>query len=352
MSGWQEVSRRRPCAICGHTRWCGYTEDGVMHSCRHQMSHRAVERKDKNGATFWMYRDDPSPPAYKRPETPLPPSAERASARDLDIVYRDLLYCLFLNLSHREALRARGLSDGDMERCGYGSLPLSGRYRVVRHLISKLGQDVISKVPGFIQRQAHDGAWYWALSGPAGLLVPVRNADGAITGLVIRCDDPGDGGRYRWLSSRHAGGPGPEMATHVPRHDGDTHTVRLTEGQLKADVATALSGVLTLGLPGCTQWRLALPVLAQLKSEMVLLAFDADWRTNPHVATALGDCAKQLNKAGFCVKVEDWEPVEGKGVDDVLAAGHSPQLKPWVHALVCKRRGMGRKIRKGVASAS
>jgi hypothetical protein len=95
---------------------------------------------------------------------------------------------------------------------------------------------------------------------------------------------------------------------------------------------------------------LALPVLEHFKPDMVLLAFDADWRTNPHVATALGDCAKQLNKEGFCVKVETWQASEGKGIDDVLAAGHSPQLKPWAHAIVCKRLGTARKIRKGVAS--
>jgi hypothetical protein len=115
--------------------------------------------------------------------------------------------------------------------------------------------------------------------------------------------------------------------------------VRITEGQLKADAATAIGGVLTLGVPGVSLWRLALPVLDRLKPDSVLLAWDADWRQNPHVARSLGECAKHLKKAGFDVLMEDWCPDQGKGIDDLLLYGHSPTRKGWAACRAAMYRG-------------
>src|SRR5207245_1887547 len=110
------------------------------------------------------------------------------------------------------------------------------------------------------------------------------------------------------------GGPGPGAPVHVPLHAFSTEApVRITEGELKADVATVLSGVLTIAMPGVSVWRQALPALQDLQATRVLLAFDADWRTNPHVAQALGHAASALVEAGYEVQVEDWEPTRGKG---------------------------------------
>ena len=345
MSPMLNATPKRPCAICGRPGWCRYTADGGVQDCYRQGDASAVERQDKLGSTFWRHRNGSSLPLYKRRDIPLPPSAEWAGVLDRDRVYCELLRLLYLTPEHRSALRTRGLTNADMERCGYGSLPLRGRYRIVKHLVHQFGQDLVAKVPGFVTKSGESGN-YMTLAGSPGLLIPARNIDGSICGLVLRCDDPGDGGRYRWLSSRHGGGPGPEMAAHVPRHAGDANTVRLTEGQLKADIATTLSGVLTLGLPGCSQWRLALPVLEQMQPDMVLLAFDADWRANPHVARALSDCAKHLHRSGFNCKVEDWHPSEGKGIDDLLMNGYQPKLKDWQYAVMAKYSSSQRKAKR------
>jgi hypothetical protein len=79
------------------------------------------------------------------------------------------------------------------------------------------------------------------------------------------------------LSSTKYGGPGPGSQVHVPLHDElDLSVVRLTEGELKADVATALAGMLTVSTPGVSSWRAALEVARSLGSGVVHLAFDAD----------------------------------------------------------------------------
>ncbi len=97
--------------------------------------------------------------------------------------------------------------------------------------------------------------------------------------------------------------------------------MRLTEGELKADVATALSGVLTISVPGVSAWRGALPVLRSLAPATVLLAFDADAATNHHVARAAEATAQALESEGWEVAAESLDPALVKGIDDALAAG-------------------------------
>jgi hypothetical protein len=72
------------------------------------------------------------------------------------------------------------------------------------------------------------------------------------------------------------------------------------------------------------------------------LAFDSDWRTNAHVAQALGQAAVALVKDGYEVQVEDWEPVLGKGLDDLLATGHAPVLRSVALAFGASLRGQPR----------
>src|SRR5262249_51145448 len=145
--------------------------------------------------------------------------------------------------------------------------------------------------------------------------------------LKIRADESSTDAKYSYLSSKKHCGPGPGTPIHIPLHD-DQHiqTVRVTEGELKADVATSLSGVLTVAVPGVALWRRALPVLDALGARHILLAFDADWRRNPHVARALGQAAVALLAASYDVEIEQWDPTTGNGIDEVFASGQTPRL--------------------------
>jgi hypothetical protein len=258
-----------------------------------------------------------------------------------------LLRLLALEAEHRQNLNQRGLDDGEIQRRGYRTLPLSGRTRVVQQLVDEFGPDLIGKVPGFVFKRGPHGS-YWAMSAAVGLLIPTRTLDGKIAALAMRLDGSTTDRKYRWISSktRYYSGPSPQMRCHVPLHASDRRTVRVTEGQLKADISTALSGILTLGLPGCGQWQLVLPVLEHLQPETVLLAWDADWRHNPNVAQSLGDCARHLQLM-YRVQMESWDPSDGKGIDDVWLAGHQPKRKPWQSAIAAKHRGTARR-REGV----
>ena len=259
----------------------------------------------------------------------------------LNHVYRALLAELPLAASHRQALRQRGLVDTEILRRLYRTFPLPGRPALAQRLVQHLGADLCAQVPGFYVAE-RDGQRWWGLAGAAGLLIPVRNLDSHIVALKVRADNPGNSPKYTTISSAKYGGPSPGAQVHVPLHSGSGDTVRLTEGELKGDIATALSRLLTLSIPGVALWRKALPVLEGLRPQQVLLAFDADWRTNPHVAQALGQAAVALVTAGYAVQVEAWEPALGKGIDDLLTAGHTPARHSAALAFGAVLRGQAR----------
>jgi DNA primase len=343
MHTWRHVSHNQPCHICDKPDWCARSADGVWALCRRADTGAGLHKVDKSGADYWLYHlDGHLPCQHHSLELPSLPCTARAEPAVLDQVYHALLAALPLSSTHRQALRQRGLPDVEILRRNYRTLPLDGRASAARRVVDRFGPDVSSTIPG-VYIAKHDGRQYWSIAGVPGVLILVRNLDGRIVALQIRCDDSAPGAKYVWLSSAKHGGPGPGAPVHVPLHiDTPPDIVRVTEGPLKADITTALSGVLTIGLPGVALWRQALPLLDVLQPARVLLSFDSDWRQNHHVARALGHAARALVKAGYEVQVEDWDPAQGKGIDDLLAAGHTPALQSVALAFGALLRGQAR----------
>jgi len=155
------------------------------------------------------------------------------------VAYSAIIDATRLSSAHRQGLRGRGLTDDRINLFEYRTLPLEGRAKIASTVISWHGEYVCAGVPGFIQRQGKRGH-YWTLAGSPGMLIPVRDLDGRIVGLKIRSDAPTNSdNRYMYLSSSKYGGPGVESACHVPVFKGDTSTIRITEGELKADISIA-----------------------------------------------------------------------------------------------------------------
>ena len=124
---------------------------------------------------------------------------------------------------------------------------------------------------------------------------------------------------------------------------GTGDTIRLTEGELKADVATVLSGILTVSIPGVAMWRKALPVL--------------------QAPAAFSGCCSLLMPTGAPIpmwpKPSGKRPLPwsrlamrcrsktgilpwGKGIDDLLAAGHTPAAQSVALAFGASVRGQAR----------
>jgi hypothetical protein len=303
--------------------------DGDLALCRRVNDGTAKVRQYKDGGEYYCYRlhgaatPAPLPEPTAAPET----EAKRADPDTLHRVYSALLDQLPLQEHHVNDLRERGL-EGNLRDAGYRSWPLGGRAQAARLLIDLGLEQHLPFVPGFRLKEGDNGRAYWTLFGAPGLVVPVRDAAGRVRALLIRPDKQVPGKKYVYLSSRRDdyNGPGPGSPIHVPRFDGDRSTVRVTEGALKADVATALSGTLTIGLPGVSAISRAGKVLRYLGASTVRLAFDADARNKPAVAGALKRVAEELRGEGLVVELEVWDLADGKGIDDVLHNVKTPRV--------------------------
>jgi hypothetical protein len=216
--------------------------------------------------------------------------------------YEMLLAQLPLADVHRQDLRRRGLPDAEIDRRGYRTLRNLDRGRAAKAVHELLGEDVFT-VPGFAR-----GNFGVTLHGTStGLVVPVRDLEGRVQALKIRREaEP----KYVYLTS-DAGGPSPGSPVHVPLGTVKASpVVRVTEGELKADVCAVLGDTPTVGVPGVTQWHAALPVLQAMESKTVVLAFDApDVRNKFPVFEQLEAFWRHLRAEGFEVEVEDWYDV-------------------------------------------
>jgi hypothetical protein len=323
---WKDATPSNPCPICCKGDWCRVSANGKRVCCRRLATHAAhgngKEATDQSGGTFWSYyigeRVNPHPPTRSHTEGATNPATDD----ERDRVYRRLLNALPCPKVVAEFLDARGVPDNSPLRKRYRYHQLNPRAATVRKLLADGLESILARTPGFFVQEKDKASW-WTLSGSPGIAIPVCDYKGRVVGVLIRPDSTSNG-KYTWLSSSKRGGAKARAIPHVPFFEGDKSTVRLTEGAVKADIATALGGILTVGLPGLSAMRVA-KTLRQVGAKTVRLSLDADAATNPAVARAVATHHKKLSRE-FEVQLERWDAKDGKGIDDLLANGKTPEL--------------------------
>jgi hypothetical protein len=159
------------------------------------------------------------------------------------------------------------------------------------------------------------------------------------------------GNRYFWLSSAnkpkgtgvgnpapvHVAVPSDELATWQRGTLRKAHTVWVSEGALKCDIAADLVkklyspeewsdvGTTFLALPGVNAYRLVFPILQEMGVRQVNLAFDMDAARNPHVQKAMIEFVKELKTQRYQVRLALWNE-EHKGIDDLFLHSRLPQF--------------------------
>lgn len=326
---WKEVTKANPCPICEKPDWCRRSPDGAKVACRRESSCDSKTKRYQDGSEAYVYILRDNKPQRKTMTTQKPQAQksvqrnnDQSAMINRDAGYRKLLSELRLSPDHRQDLKRRGLNDQQIDVGLYKTLPKAGRRPALKKVAQEMAHD-FDAVPGFVMGERGP-----IIAAPAGLLVPVHNVAGQIVALKLRVDNAdANAAKYVYLSSVNYGGPGPGSPYHVPIGVcGPVASVRITEGELKSNVATALSGTPTVSFPGVSSWRTILPVLKELEAKKVLVAFDADANTNRYVAKALRDCCRELQEAGFDIGLERWSPDAGKGIDDLLATGEKPEV--------------------------
>jgi P4 family phage/plasmid primase-like protien len=326
---WNDVTGKEPCQICGSDTWCSVSNYSNRAICRHQSNwenKHGKHKTDRNGADFWIFNLAPTSRRHAQKASFTGDDPKLASVAERDEVYRHLLCLLPLNDRHQSDLVARGFKLSEIEKCLYKSHPGAGREQVAELLVEKFGVDRCKQVPGILFK-TEDELEYPVLGGKAGILLPTVNAKGQIVAVNIRADKADANARYTYLSSSAYDGPSPGVSVHVPQAAKalDTQTVRITEGVIKADLATAMTDVLTISVPGVTNWKLAIEAIEELNTKKVLIAFDADFREKVMVARSLINLYETLTRKGINVLIETWNASCGKGIDDLLNNKEKPK---------------------------
>lgn len=308
---WRNASVRYPCPVCGHDSWCSINDGAGVVCCRRMPS--GDHRIDKSEGEYWVHYLHGERPT-STPRERVAPTQDRAPNNVLDDAYNAILTSLPLSGEHRNQLLQRGLHMAAIDRGMYSTLSINGRgalYRVAEQAVGSWAY----QVPGVAR--SRDG--YLIVRGPGGLIVPCRDLHGRVLALKVRRDAPNGGPRYLYITSSAGGGPSARCSVHVPfKGVLGADVVRVTEGELKADVATVLSGTWTISVPGVGSWAQAVPVIQEIRPKQVLIAFDADRQTNQHVDRAARSLHRSLRALGFDVIDEKWPIEQGKGIDDYL----------------------------------
>src|SRR5688572_30472815 len=344
--GFSRVSKKRPCRICGKPNYCGFSRDEGTSICmRISAGSRGLSR---NGGNIPVHPEIPFitiQPTIKRPiNQSIPP----APLEIRDAVFHELIRIAPASNYIEElvtgpgGLLSRGLIEDDATH--YGALPRKKQERAA--LAAMLNEHVRVHFPE--HAKFHSGAGvigvpgFWQeLSGRVHiwkprnylmplLVIPYKDTNGLIQACQIRLhanDISSDEKRYCWLSSpqeRYGTSSGtPIHFTFVKEKLPPAETVLITEGALKADTVVRFRPnarvIATAGVT-CSHSEL----VEAARPYTALIAFDADYRTNPAVCRQLARLIVQrLNDSRgqqlrSTTNVLCWNGP--KGIDDAVRA--------------------------------
>jgi hypothetical protein len=302
---WIPVTKKQPCPICAYTQWCMISKDGQSILC-----HRI--QSNKPTPTGWI---------HKLTETiniPVPitqiKNIPKADINTLDKTYSTLLSLLSLYPRHKDNLIHRGLPEDQIKILNYKSMPESERYEIVKTLSQNLD---LQGVPGFW----FDSYGHWRLSGQPGICIPIRNLNGQISGIQIRCDDTTTG-KYKWLSSPNKPkGSSSGLSIHISiPPNSNKKEIWITEGPIKADICAFKLNRIFIAVPGVCNWAGIIPYLTELKPKKIIIAYDSDKATKPDVKLNEHLLTNHLKQNHFRVEIANWD-TKYKGLDDLLITG-------------------------------
>jgi len=329
---WRRVSRRERCPICDdHDSTCLMFDDGDV-LCAHVTSDEPCEEGTFLGIGWWHRARNTDRPLSWSLRTPAPAATRPVLA---DLTTCDAIYTAFFPLCPlSDAHRAQhALSDAQARR--YGTVPrdLAARRRIIEELLHTFTRDQLLSVPGFVERNGHIEIRM------AGMILPCHDLYGRIVAVDVRRDAPKPSeSKYYKASSRTAtapDAPGPGTPAHLALPVAGVrivHEIGITEGIKKGDAAADALGFPVIAAAGIGCTSDVITVLRQIADErpdvtVVTLMLDRDdphkndGRTVADVERAGKKIAAAAVEYGFGVRYAVWDHCDGKGIDDLLAAG-------------------------------
>lgn len=257
-----------------------------------------------------IHYKDSNTPIQEPKKSKLPNLKPEASTDRRSAVYEDFLSMLPLNRKHALELQRRGFTKRQVVKNLYRSLPdkASQRRRIISTLASRHN---LTGVRGFRKKNG-----IWECFYVPGYLIPFRDEQGRIQALQIKTDhgDP----KYLFFGFRDSGIDN-STPVHVVNPDvaRRTKSAWVTEGPLKADVASMFFDACFVASPGVSSWRSLTPVLKNLNLEGIVQAFDRDQDENPAVKKCVEKFEEHLMDK-IQISRAKWPPEYGNGVDDAI----------------------------------
>lgn len=107
----------------------------------------------------------------------------------------------------------------------------------------------------------------------------------------------------------------------------DCSEIWLTEGGLKADIASDALYKPFIGIPGLNSFSIALEPLKAIGCKHLVIAADADVTITPAVELALGNCVDFFaNHTDMKISLAMWDISLAKGIDDLVSRLYVPQV--------------------------
>jgi hypothetical protein len=349
--GFQRVTARRPCPVCGRRKWCQVTRDGRLAHCMWE-SRGAVKRAKDDGYIHVLVYDNSLVSTLSYYPTALN-NRHSLGSELAPLEIRDSVYSKLLELSpawkyERElvtgerGLFARGFGAEEISR--FGAFPP----RVAeRDALAQFINELLSDEHPVYTGQKHGAAilgvpGFW--EGPGGrprlgraseykrpaLVIPYRDHQGMIQACQLRFSGARGKSIYTWLSTSEDNlekeplGTSSGSPIHFALRDGKCLPdlpVIITEGALKAEAFVTLRpacrAIATAGVGVAHQL-----IIEATRGEEVAIAFDSDHRQNAQVCRQLGKLIAEREQdarlAGFETKtnVVVWDGA--KGVDEAV----------------------------------
>ena len=247
-----------------------------------------------------------------------------------------------LKKNHREhLLNDRKLPEERID-ADYFSFPNYGKKGMVKKILEKTGvspSDIIH-VPGFFFDKKSNSITYM---GSKGIGILIRDPQGHVSAIQIRRDVIKEGqSRYHWFSSaftandssKYIGGCGCGSAKDVlyPRGNKKHPILCITEGRFKSEVITGY-GNTCISLQGVSSWKGIEKEINQImiktSIKYIYIMFDADMMTNKAVFDQTVGLSKMLLEKfpQINTRYALWPVSKGKGIDDLINAGHASCVK-------------------------
>lgn len=253
-----------------------------------------------------------------------------------------------LSENHYANLLARGLDKDSINNLGCFSIPsnqkiaystyhCSLRTAIVNELLKTFNPETLIRVPGFRKVEVKGKKSYITFKNTMksngafididGFFIPYIDYLGRLVGMQYRLtspilDDKGKQIRYLWYTTRDNSCSSP-IDYHIPQKINIDDAILITEGALKAKIASEKLGIRSLAEAGVSNYRRLIKELQLIekhenKKYKLLLALDMDKYNNNDVAAAEINTISMLKALGYSITLLEWDISEGKGIDDKL----------------------------------